>query len=116
MKRSVAVALLLMAAACDEDRRVAECTEEADGDVDCMAPDGGHSEGTKQAYYIHSGGVNNNAFLWYWLGTQNARGTVYVTPPAAYSPPPARVGPSYAASARSGFGATGHGAASGGGE
>lgn len=88
---------------------------EADSDVDCMAPDGGHSEGTKQAYYM-SGGTNNNAFLWYWLGTQNARGTVYVTPPAAYSPPPARVGPSYAASARSGFGATGHGAASGGGE
>lgn len=110
------MALLIMAAACDQkdDRWKAECTVEADSDVDCIPPDGGHSEGTKQAYFISSPGANNNAFLWYYLGTQNARGTVYVTPPAAgYSPPP-RMGPSYAPAARGGFGGTGHGAASGG--
>lgn len=109
------MALLLMAAACRQDDRRPECTAEADSDVDCMPPDGGHSEGTKQAYYLHSDS-GSNAFMWYWLGTQNARGTVYVTPPAAYRAPPARVGPSYAPAARGGFGATGHGAASGGGE
>lgn len=101
-----------------------ECTIEADSDVDCIPPDGGHSEGTQQAYHAGGGGGGNNAFLWYWLGTQNSR-TVYVAPPAAYSPPPApsvaRAAPAYspspALSARGGFGGGGaaHGASGGGG-
>lgn len=112
-----------------------ECTIEADSDVDCTPPDGGHSEGTKQAYFsgvaannaavaANNAAVsaNNNAFLWYWLGQQNSH-TIYAPPPAAaYAPPPpstARSGsgaafkPSPALSARGGFGAGG--AAHGGG-
>jgi len=142
MKRSVAVPLTLLATltGCwdtnpdDEQQKTptheesaATCTSEADSDVDCMPADGGHSEGTKQAYFSdqHSSGGStggSNAFLWYWLGTQNSR-TVYVAPPAAasYAPAPtmgARTGesasfrPSPALSARGGFGSAGSGGSS----
>jgi hypothetical protein len=136
MKRSKVVSLVLLGslAGCwdtnpDDEQVVKEevrtelsrtCTQDADSDVDCMPADGGHSEGTQQAY-IHGTGGSNDAFLWYWLGTQNSR-TVYVAPPAAplYTPGPGSSSAfrsSPALSARGGFGggAAAHGASRGGG-
>lgn len=143
MKRSKIVSVFLLGtlAGCwdtnpDDEQVVKEevraelsktCTQDADSDVDCMPTDGGHSEGTKQAYFTgavtanNTAATNNNAFLWYWLGTQNSR-TVYVAPPAAplYTPGPGSSSAfrsSPALSARGGFGggAAAHGASGGGG-
>ena len=84
MKRTAAITLLLMGTACvpeidKNQQHGTTCTLNADSDVDCIPPDGGHSAGTISAYHAGSG---NNAFLWYWLGTMNSN-TKYVSPPAA---------------------------------
>ena len=96
-------ALAMTLQACHEDRKdLAQCTDEADSDVDCVPPDGGHSDAfIQQRGYVGEWGddyshehnhsaTSGNAWLWYWIG-RNSAGyypptaggySYYVRPPA----------------------------------
>lgn len=108
MKRSATVVLLLMGvAACDDDRetRAAECTTEADSDVDCIR----RSNTVGHTYFY-----NGHHYSCAWYNHSAMPASTYVPAPspayAARSASAARAGP--APSSRGGFGATGSGGSS----
>ena len=102
----------------DQRAALAQCTVEADSDVDCMPPDGGwvqQKSDSNTVAPISQAQVrtSNDAWLWYWVG-RNSAGTydygsryTYSSPPASRFAPPARtVVTTPSVSARSGFGSS----------